>query len=61
MSKVLKVFKILLWERERYWKQKRDMTASATSLVFDDLRKCLNNNEVLARMVHFWKASNQQG
>nr|VDD45244.1 unnamed protein product [Brassica oleracea] len=30
------------------------MVASATSLVFDDLKKGFNKNEVLARVVHFW-------
>ncbi|KAH0878446.1 hypothetical protein HID58_065840 [Brassica napus] len=34
------------------------MVASATSLVFDDLKKCFNKNEVLARVVHFWEARN---
>ncbi|CAN7121579.1 unnamed protein product [Brassica rapa subsp. narinosa] len=34
------------------------MVASATSLVFDDLRKSFNKNEVLARVVHFWEARN---
>ena len=34
------------------------MVASATSLVFDDLRKCFNKNEVLARVVHYWEAHN---
>ncbi|KAH0879844.1 hypothetical protein HID58_067238 [Brassica napus] len=32
------------------------MVASATSLVFDDLKKGFNKNEVLARVVHFWEA-----
>ncbi|CAN6818336.1 unnamed protein product [Brassica oleracea] len=34
------------------------MVASATSLVFDDLKKGFNKNEVLARVVHFWEARN---
>lgn len=34
------------------------MVGSATSFVFDDLRKGFNKNEVLARVVHFWEARN---
>ncbi|KAJ4882034.1 hypothetical protein Rs2_39089 [Raphanus sativus] len=34
------------------------MVASASSLVFDDLRKCFNKNEVLARVIQFWEARN---
>ncbi|KAL0679388.1 hypothetical protein Bca4012_007369 [Brassica carinata] len=44
--------------KERYGKENRDMVASATSLVFDDLKKGFNKNEVLARVVHFWEARN---
>ena len=61
MSKVLKVFKIYFWEREKYWKEKIDiytMVVSATSLVFDYFRKDLNKNEVLDWVVHFWEAHN---